>query len=272
VTGYLTSLIILVSSILILMKIAEQWCHLWWVNRPNSRSSFAKAEQYWREREAVTLGSGEDVHFYQLTGRHVTALLVRLPGIPRKVILRIFWLPTIIFLQTTILALSPSPLVLKCGLFQMFVLLWSEVLDLITSRISTGHFHEYWAPVTDITRFGTSEPKLELHRRAVKGLLKVLVGFFLLSVIGYAGIYSALNTLIPGAVRDNVRFPLLPTFWGLLYFSITTMMTVGIGDLFPTTREARFFVASEVLLGFSLLVLLVTLLSFSVDEETRNSK
>lgn len=253
--------------LLVALKISDHWYHLYWVNSENSRLSFATASKRWQEMELVTPGSGGDTDFFRCTGWPVTAALLRLRWIPRRVIFTGFRLPTLVGLQTAALVTCAEPLALECGLYLMYILLWSHALHLITSRLRIGHFEHYLGAVKLRTQWGDSLSDAELRRRAVSDFLKVLVGFFLCSVVGFAGIFCALNTLRSESFRDAVMAPHSATFPDVLYFSITTITTVGFGDIVPTTREARFFVASEVLLGLSLVVLLVSLFGFSTDEE-----
>jgi len=83
--------------------------------------------------------------------------------------------------------------------------------------------------------------------------------FYSLVVIVFASIYSGLDHLthtphfkIDGVVREL-------TFGESVYFSLTTMATVGLGDIAPATGGVRLLVAAEIISG-------VMLLLFGVNE------
>ena len=164
-------------------------------------------------------GSGGDADFYLNTGFPATAFLLRTRWIPRKEILTGFWLPTLVCLQTAALIACAEHLVLECGLYLMYVMLWSHALHLITSRLQIEHFEHYLGLVRLRTQIGDSLSDSKLRPRAVSDFLKVLVAFYVCSVVGFAGIFCVFNTLRYESFRDTVIAPHSATFPDLVYIS-----------------------------------------------------
>lgn len=52
-----------------------------------------------------------------------------------------------------------------------------------------------------------------------------------------------ISKLEPGSFTD------LKTKWDAVYFTITTMSTVGYGDIHPVTQQARLWVVSQIIIG-----------------------
>jgi len=89
--------------------------------------------------------------------------------------------------------------------------------------------------------------------------------FYSLVVILFAAVYSVLDRLtqIPHFRIDGTVRPI--TFAEGLYFSVTTLSTVGYGDITPATGLARVLVGVEIVLG-------VLLLIFGVNEIVNYSR
>lgn len=101
----------------------------------------------------------------------------------------------------------------------------------------------------------TSVDRLARH----KGLVWLLVGWVGVMFLCAAGLYIAEN-----GVNAAIRSPFDALWWGL-----TTMTTVGYGDVYPTTEEGRIAAAVLMILGIGLYsVVTATVTSFLiVDEE-----
>ncbi|HMK68279.1 MAG TPA: ion channel [Stellaceae bacterium] len=78
--------------------------------------------------------------------------------------------------------------------------------------------------------------------------------FYSLVVILFATVFSALDRLtqIPHFRIDGAVRPI--TFAESLYFSVTTLSTVGYGDISPATGLARLLVGIEIVMGVLLLI------------------
>jgi hypothetical protein len=94
-----------------------------------------------------------------------------------------------------------------------------------------------------------------LHYILIKGpinadkLHAALAGFIMLALL-WAFFYALLESLAPGSfsiARPDDREPNL--FYPLLYFSFTTLTTVGFGDIAPITDQAKSLVIVEQLVG-----------------------
>jgi voltage-gated potassium channel len=79
--------------------------------------------------------------------------------------------------------------------------------------------------------------------------------------------FVALAKLTGGAIASGTLF-----YWlvedlrpvDALYFSVTTLTTVGFGDLTPTTDAGKLFTAAYVLVGAGILLAFVTMIATQV--------
>jgi voltage-gated potassium channel len=88
-----------------------------------------------------------------------------------------------------------------------------------------------------------------------KGLVWLFVGWIAVMLLSATGLYIAEN-----GVNEAIESPLDALWWGL-----TTMTTVGYGDVFPTTGEGRIAAAVLMVLGIGLYsAITATLTSFLI--------
>jgi hypothetical protein len=92
--------------------------------------------------------------------------------------------------------------------------------------------------------------------------LQAAVCAYLLIGLGWALVYSVIEHLQPGAFRDPSggspeSHAVLAGFPHLIYYSFTTLTTLGFGDVVPTTPLARSLSTLEAVIGQLYLALLV---------------
>lgn len=75
--------------------------------------------------------------------------------------------------------------------------------------------------------------------RPVAEALEAVVQLFALLVVGFASIYFAMN-------RDGTQVEGVETRLDALYFTVTTLATVGFGDLVPVSQAARLVVTGQI--------------------------
>jgi voltage-gated potassium channel len=95
--------------------------------------------------------------------------------------------------------------------------------------------------------------------------------FYSLVVILFAAVFSVLDrlTAIPHFRIDGTVRPI--TFAESLYFSVTTLSTVGYGDIAPATGFARVLVGFEIISGVLLLIFGVNeIMNYSRDRRGRS--
>ncbi|HWB49331.1 MAG TPA: potassium channel family protein [Stellaceae bacterium] len=79
----------------------------------------------------------------------------------------------------------------------------------------------------------------------------------------WAFIYSLLESFSPGSFnipRENISIP-QNMFYNLLYFSFTTLTTVGYGDITPVSGQARSLVMIEQFGGVFFVAVLIARLA-----------
>ncbi|HEY1601333.1 MAG TPA: potassium channel family protein [Pirellulales bacterium] len=72
-------------------------------------------------------------------------------------------------------------------------------------------------------------------------LLGILAAILAGLLVGFAGIFNALENHWPGSFRYDVS--------GWVYFSVATFATVGYGDITPVSALARITVIAEIVIG-----------------------
>jgi len=94
------------------------------------------------------------------------------------------------------------------------------------------------------------------------GELSAAVGCYLLLAINGAFLFAIIDYLIPGsfiALGAGIPLPAgpLPHFSNYLYFSLTSLTTLGYGDIVPVSPPARVFSSLESAIGQIYLTVLV---------------
>lgn len=120
--------------------------------------------------------------------------------------------------------------------------------------------------LTDITTFKRFEMALGVPPQDIRPfqlqLARVLLSIFTLLSVSTGLIYSA---------EHNVN-PAFPDYFSALYFGITTLTTVGFGDIAPITPNGRLVVCASIFLGVAIIPaqaasLLDAILQFQEDRK-----
>lgn len=123
----------------------------------------------------------------------------------------------------------------------------SRLLDVIAHLTMSGYMIFLW---TLVLRRVLSHP--QITRDTVVG---AVCGYLLIAFI-FGSLYAALMTIDPGAFSgagiESVSGKLDqigPKSWTMIYFSFTTLTTLGFGDVLPVLPMARSLTVMEVLAG-----------------------
>jgi hypothetical protein len=194
-----------------------------------------------------------------------TRYLFRLPKLLRTPGKWIFRWPVLMIAQASLLLWVHKQFIVTSGCVLIIAGVWLELLQRFVFRLRFGYLDTYVRKAT--TSYLTLESQPPFHASHHLDLVEDFVLLFgrlvLVVIIGYACVYSAIQlTLSPGSFNGE-----LGQGWtsisSMLYFSVVTVATVGYGDIFPKTAVVRLVVASEIMAGFMLLVLLITAFAFT---------
>lgn len=105
-------------------------------------------------------------------------------------------------------------------------------------------------------RRATSVAESDAPLRAAAEAILIVAGMV---VFGFSSVYLAIN-------RNSTQFEGMSTRLDAIYFTITTVATVGYGDVHPTGQLARALVSLQMLFDLTLLALSVRLLSAAAKE------
>lgn len=95
----------------------------------------------------------------------------------------------------------------------------------------------------------------------IRNYFKIYGGIFLLLIFGFATIYSLLpneSGLFYNVCNKPLVFTRLSDYFQYLYFSITTICTVGFGDIYPGHWLSKLFVSLEMICGFGIFIMLLS--------------
>jgi hypothetical protein len=125
--------------------------------------------------------------------------------------------------------------------------------------------------LTDIGTFGRFEVALGLKPKDVRPyqlqLARVLLSIFTLLSVASGLIYTAEHNVNPG-IND---------YFDALYFGLTTLTTVGFGDIVPVTAQGKFVVCGSIIAGVAIIPaqtaeFVDALLAFQMDQEGKGGR
>jgi ion channel len=99
------------------------------------------------------------------------------------------------------------------------------------------------------------------HGPVTADKLHAALAVYLLGAFLWAGLYMLLNHINPGSFLVNTARGSLLDFYDMLYFSFTTLTSVGYGDLTPATRRAESLVILEQIAGVFYVAVLIARLA-----------
>lgn len=152
------------------------------------------------------------------------------------------------------------------GCFLLGAGVWLQLLQRFVFRLRLGYMDSYFRRISAASLVPTSAPGFEPPHDLdlVSDFILLFARLVAMVVLGYAAVYTAMHrTLDPGAFGELGGG--LEAVLSLVYFSVVTIATVGYGDIVPRDAGARLVVASEILAGFALLVLLITAFSLTAS-------
>ncbi|HEU0143420.1 MAG TPA: potassium channel family protein [Nitrososphaera sp.] len=204
----------------------------------------------------------------------ITRILLRLPSpLKEYVVDWLFRLPTLMFAQIILVIFASNKVVLLLSVFLLWIALWIEVLHIMVNRFTMGYVEGSFARTVSFRLLPYPDPEpQELNpprRKLIRNFAKLFASLLILVIVGYSGIYVGLNTIL----APNPAFSGLNQGWfaplDLLYFSVVTLATVGYGDITPDKHAVivRLAVASQIMMGFLLVVFLLTAFSLTVEPE-----
>jgi hypothetical protein len=173
-------------------------------------------------------------------------------------------------LQCGILQFVHNGTILIVGSSLVYCGIWIELSHRFFSRVKWGYLDtaHRLADKPQLRRRSLDITEIVLPSRLqmVRDFAFLFAKLVSAVILGYWSLFVALTrwtSELPFAGLTQQTSPVLD----LLYFSIVTLATVGYGDIYPKTGVARMLVASEIIAGFSLLVLLLTAFSLSAETE-----
>ena len=148
------------------------------------------------------------------------------------------------------------------GIFLLVAILWDGFETIILPRRVTRRFRlarlfyrSTWIPWSAVARRMKPGKRREAFL-SVYGPLSLLLLFVLWAV----GLIFGFALLHWAAGSAQASFRETTTFWTDLYMSGTTFFTLGLGDITPHTRSARFITVLESGTGFGFLAIVISYL------------
>jgi hypothetical protein len=152
--------------------------------------------------------------------------------------------------------MAESRIVIRAGL--LLAALWM-VCHLVELRFGQYFYSPYVGLLLNFVVAVGILSKFEERREVTRNLIAEAVIGYLVIAVAFSQIYWILNRVLVHGFR-----PPLPTFEqsSFLYFSLTTLTTVGFGDIQPVNHYIRFVAAFEGVIGvFYLAIIIARLVS-----------
>jgi hypothetical protein len=152
--------------------------------------------------------------------------------------------------------MAESKIVIRAGLF--LAGLWM-VCHLVELRFGQYYYSPYVGLLLNFVVAVGILSKFEERREVTRNLIAEAVIGYLVIAVAFSQIYWILNRILVHGFS-----PPLPTFEqsSFLYFSLTTLTTVGFGDIQPVNHYIRFVAAFEGVAGvFYLAIIIARLVS-----------
>ena len=105
------------------------------------------------------------------------------------------------------------------------------------------------------------------HHDVTRRTLEGAISAYLLIPVAFQFIFLTVDDLVPGGFFGSPKPPM-----AFMYFSLTTVTTVGYGDLAPASDVGRLLATVEALLGQVFLVTFVALLVGLLGERWRANR
>ncbi len=275
----MTAGLAITTSLLLALKLLEMVVHVRWFLRldPADYSLVRRTLATWK-RKGFLAGAGarashKHIRLWSPEYWPITQHLIgpgRLYRLRRLILRGLFRWPYLMCLQVIAVITISSRFLILTGSILLVLGIWIEIMQRFVFRLRLGPADSYFrrAAILRLHSYSLTTGKYNRPRslEALEDFFKLFTRLGAVIIVSYAGVYCGLISLMsPTTVFHGVS-----SGWGedlkLLYFSVVTIATVGYGDIYPVTALARFAVASQILAGFSLFVLLLTAFTFVPDE------
>jgi hypothetical protein len=204
----------------------------------------------------------------------ITRFFLRLPSPIKECIVDwVFRFPTLMVAQIALVIFASNKIILSLSVSILWIALWIEVLHIMVNRFTMGYVEGSFARSVSFRLLPYPDPEFqELNpprRVLIRNFAKLFASLLILVIVGYSGIYVGLNTIFAPSPAFSGLNPGWLAPLDLLYFSVVTLATVGYGDITPDKHAVivRLAVASQIMMGFLLVVFLLTAFSLTVESD-----
>lgn len=174
---------------------------------------------------------------------------------------RLFRFPILVVAMSAWLACDAlSVWLVAIGSGLVFVTIWIQILQAFVTRLTFG-FSDIHVRHKSVVGSNDALQAAISQREVARDLILFISGLAMTTIVGYAGIYRALQRLITGQFTGHID-----GFMDCIYFSTVTFATVGYGDIAPL-GIARVVTVTEIFASMGCVVLLVLAYSMTAVKE-----
>lgn len=201
--------------------------------------------------------------------------LIKLPPTFAKVFFSyVFRYRSLVLLQCAVLFYQSDLFVVVPGAVILFTGVWIEIVRILTDRLVFGPYDDFFRIALESSLLkiqGISDAAERMGRQLrLQRFIRLFAQLGAITVVSYVAMYCAVDNIY----GSEQAFTNVPNDFSkplhFLYFSLTTLSTVGFGDITPKDYNliARLLVSSEVLAGFAILIVLITSVSLTFEHES----
>lgn len=203
----------------------------------------------------------------------ITSVVARLANkLPSKSRPHLFRFKVLIFILIVLVFFAKPGKIAYFSATTLYLAIWIHLVRILIDQVKYGSAVYLQGPAIPNPLF-VKDFGGPTAREKLRAFLYLFFGQCAAVVFGFAAIFNlcyvqSCGTAFKGVPDDNWMF------FHFIYFSIVTLATVGYGDMAPAEMVMpRFLVASEIIAGFLILVVLVSSVSltFQKDSDTKIS-
>ena len=155
------------------------------------------------------------------------------------------------------------------------VLVFTSIIFFITNQFFISNYYEiitlFILLVFFVGSFKSSVKDIFASEEVNQNMIVGSIVLYLLLGLIFTTIYLFMLYILPNSFHGIEYSSLIENFSSMTYFSFVTLTTLGYGDIYPQEPIAKFFVATEAIIGvFYIAIIVASLVSTRLHSISKN--